>query len=112
MFGGNSLLKQLSQNQFSSPEGEKASVLLAECYLRDHKRAEAQRVVSRFLEYYSKSVYRERMEVASAVLKIENKSVYEGLETLLRVLTYTKIRGLRSGKGCSNSNSCGFSFKC
>ena len=83
-------LKTISQNQFSVPEGEKASVLLVECYLREHKRAEAQKVVARFLEFYSASVYRERMEVASATLQIENGAVYEGVETLLRVLTYTK----------------------
>ncbi|HOG67779.1 MAG TPA: penicillin-binding protein activator [Fibrobacteraceae bacterium] len=84
------LLKNVYNKKFRFSEGEKASVLLTECYLRQQNRAEAEKVTSKYLEYYIKTPYRERMEVASAILLIEKGSVYDGVEGLLRILAYTK----------------------
>ena len=53
-------------------------------------------MTTKFLEYYTKSPYRERMEVVDAILKIEEASVYEGVESLLRILVYTKNPAARS----------------
>ena len=64
-------LQKISTANFTKPDGEKASVLLAECELLGHQREEAAKVASRFLEYYPVSAYRERMEVVSAALQIE-----------------------------------------
>src|SRR5574344_1348382 len=83
-------LQKISTANFTKPDGEKASVLLAECELRGHQREEAEKVASRFLEYYPMSIYRERMEVVAAVLQIENGSVYGGMENLLRTMAYTE----------------------
>ena len=83
-------LQKISTANFTKPDGEKASVLLAECELLGHQREEAAKVASRFLEYYPVSAYRERMEVVSAALQIEGGSVYSGMEKLLRIMVYTK----------------------
>ena len=55
-------LQKVYKSSFRKSSGEKASVMLAECYLREHKRDEALKLSSRFLEYYVNTVYRERME--------------------------------------------------
>lgn len=83
-------LQNLYKNSFRKAAGEKASVLLTECYLRDHKRVEALKISSRFLEYYINSVYIERMELARAIINVENGAVYEGVESMLRILAYSK----------------------
>lgn len=84
------LLKNVYQKRFRFSEGEKASVLLTECYLREQNRTEAEKITDKYLEYYIKTPYRERMEVAAAILSIEKGSVYDGVESLLRILAYTK----------------------
>ena len=91
-----SLLKGVSQKRFRFEDGEKATVLLAESYLRLGEKKECKLVTTKFLEYYTKSPYRERMEVVDAILKIEEASVYEGVESLLRILVYTKNPAARS----------------
>src|SRR5574344_1185544 len=83
-------LQKISTANFTKPDGEKASVLLAECELRGHQREDAGKVASRFLEYYPVSAYRERMEVVSAALQIDGGSAYSGIEKLLRIMVYTK----------------------
>src|SRR5690554_4230302 len=85
-----SLLKGVSQKRFRFEDGEKATVLLAESYLRLGEKKECKLVTTKFLEYYTKSPYRGRMEVVDAILKIEGACVYEGVEALLRILVYTK----------------------
>ena len=82
-------LKKIYNSSFSKREGEKAAVMLTECYLRDHKRTEAHDVASRFLEYHVKSAYRERMELARAIVDVENGSVFDGVEAMLKVLSYS-----------------------
>lgn len=84
------LLKNTYQKRFRFAEGEKASILLTECYLRQQNRVEAEKVTSKYLEYYIRTPYRERMETNAAILSIEKGSVYDGVESLLRVLAYTK----------------------
>ncbi|MDR1758924.1 MAG: penicillin-binding protein activator [Fibrobacter sp.] len=83
-------LRLLTQKKITSSAGEKAAVLLAETDLREKKRQEASDLVTRFLIYYTESPYRERMEIIRAVLKIEDAQVYEGVESLLRILVYTE----------------------
>ena len=89
-------LYKIYSSSFSKPEGEKAAVMLTECYLRGHKRNEAHDVASRFLEYHVKSAYRERMELARAIVDVERGSVFDGVEAMLRVLSYSTNPAARS----------------
>ncbi len=83
-------LQKLYKSSFRKPAGEKAAVMLTECYMREHKRDDALKLSSRFLEYYVNSVYRERMELANAIVSAERGNVYEAVESMLRILAYTK----------------------
>ena len=89
-------LQKVYKSSFRKSAGEKAAVMLTECYLRDHKREEAFKLSSRFLEYYINSVYRERMELANAIVMVEQGNVYEGVEAMLRILAYTKNPAAKS----------------
>ena len=89
-------LQKLSKAKFKTHAGAQASVMLAECYLREHKRDEALQLSSRFLEYHVSSEYRERMELAHAIVMVESGAVYEGVEAMLRILAYTKNPAAKS----------------
>lgn len=89
-------LQKIYKSSFRKASGEKAAVLLTECYLRGHNRDEAEKVSSRFLEYYIDTKYRERMELANAIVRVENGNVYEGVEAMLRILAYSKNPAARS----------------
>jgi ABC-type branched-subunit amino acid transport system substrate-binding protein len=89
-------LQKVYKSSFRKSSGEKAAVMLTECYLREHKREEALKLSSRFLEYYVNSIYRERMELANAIVSVEQGNVYEGVESMLRVLAYTKNPAAKS----------------
>lgn len=89
-------LQKVYKANFRKSAGEKAAVLLTECYLREHNRDEAEKVSSRFLEYYVKTDYRERMELANAIVSVEKGAVYEGVEAMLRILAYSKNPAARS----------------
>lgn len=82
-------LQKVFKSNFRKFDGQKAAVLLTECYLRDHKRDEALDVSSRFLEYHVSTIYRERMELARAIVQVEKGNVYDGVENMLRILSYT-----------------------
>ena len=84
------LQKIADSKNFRRHEGAQASVLLTECYLREHRRDDALKLASKFLEYHMASEYRERMELARAIALVEKGSVYEGVEAMLRILAYTK----------------------
>ena len=90
------LQKFTDSKNFRKREGAQASVLLTECYMRDHKRDEALKLASKFLEYHVSSEYRERMELARAIMLTEKGSVYEGVEAMLRILAYTKNPAAKS----------------
>ena len=89
-------LVKVYKSSFRNSSGEKAAVMLTECYLREHKRDEADKVSSRFLEYYVSTPYRERMELAHAIVLVERGAVYEGVEDMLRILAYSKNPAARS----------------
>ena len=89
-------LQKLSKSQFKKHAGAQASVMLAECYLREHKRDEALGLTSKFLEYHVSSEYRERMELAKAIVTIEQGGVYEGIEAMLRILAYSQNPAART----------------
>ena len=89
-------LQTVYKSSFRKSAGEKAAVMLTECYLREHKRDEALKLSSRFLEYYVNTVYRERMELANAIVLVEKGNVYEGVEAMLRILAYSKNPAARS----------------
>ena len=89
-------LQKLYKSSFRKSAGEKAAVMLTECYMREHKRDEALKLSSRFLEYYVNSAYRERMELANAIVMAERGNVYEGVEAMLRILAYTKNPAAKS----------------
>lgn len=91
-----SSLQKVYKANFRKSSGEKAAVMLTECYLRQHNREEAENVSSRFLEYYVKSDYRERVELAHAIVSVESGRVYEGVESMLRILAYSKNPAARS----------------
>ena len=84
------LQKIADSKNFRKHDGAQASVLLTECYLREHRRDDALKLASKFLEYHMASEYRERMELARAIALVEKGSVYEGVEAMLRILAYTK----------------------
>ena len=90
------ILQKVYKSSFSKEAGEKAAVMLTECYIRDHKRDEAKQVTSKFLEYYVKSPYRERMELANAIVTVEQGNPYDGVEAMLRILAYSKNPAARS----------------
>ena len=89
-------LQKLSKSQFKKHAGAQASVMLTECYLREHKRDEALGLTSKFLEYHVSSEYRERMELAKAIVTIEQGGVYEGVEAMLRILAYSQNPAART----------------
>ena len=89
-------LQKVSKAKFKTHAGAQASVMLTECYLREHKREEAMQLASRFLEYHVGSEYRERMELAHAIVMVESGAVYEGVEAMLRILAYTKNPAAKS----------------
>ena len=89
-------LQKVYKSSFRKSSGERAAVMLTECYLREHKRDEALKLSSRFLEYYVNTIYRERMELANAIVLVEKGSVYEGVEAMLRILAYSKNPAARS----------------
>lgn len=89
-------LNKIYKSSFRKPVGEKAAVLLTECYLREHKRDEAKKLSSRFLEYYVTSDYRERMELAHAIVSVETGNVYEGVQEMLRIMAYTKNQSAKA----------------
>lgn len=89
-------LAKVYKSSFRKASGEKAAVMLTECYLREHNRDAAEKVSSRFLEYYVTTPYRERMELANAILSVERGAVYEGVEAMLRILAYTKNPAAKS----------------
>ena len=89
-------LQKIYKASFRKSVGEKATVMLTECYLREHKRDEALKTSSRFLEYYVNTVYRERVELAHAIVNVEKGNVYEGVESMLRILAYTKNPAAKS----------------
>lgn len=90
------LLEPVVKKQFKKKAGEQAAVILAECELRNGKKAEANAIASKFIEYHVASPYRERMETINAISQIENGYVYEGVESLLGILAYTKNPAARS----------------
>lgn len=89
-------LNKIYKSSFRKPVGEKAAVLLTECYLREHKRDEAKKLSSRFLEYYVTSDYRERVELAHAIVSVETGNVYEGVQEMLRIMAYTKNQSAKA----------------
>lgn len=90
------VLQKVYKSSFSKSAGEKAAVMLTECYLRDHKRDEAKQITSKFLEYYVASDYRERMELANAIVTVEQGNPYDGVSSMLRILAYSKNPAARS----------------
>lgn len=83
-------LQKVFKSSFRKSAGEKAAVMLTECYLREHRREDVLSTASRFLEYYVNTDYRERVELAQAIAMVENGEVYEGMESMLRILAYSK----------------------
>jgi len=88
--GANAGLETLIKNRWKVGEQEKVVVLYIETCIRLGKYKEALNYSDLFLDFYPKSQYRARVEIAAAVVNIINKDAYSGAETLRRVLTYTK----------------------
>ncbi|MDR2555194.1 MAG: penicillin-binding protein activator [Fibromonadaceae bacterium] len=88
--GANSGLETFVKGRWKVGEQEKAVVLYIESCIRLGKLKEAHNYSDMFLDFFPKSQYRARVEIAMAVVQILNKDSYSGAETLRRVLTYTK----------------------
>lgn len=90
------LLEPIFKKSFRKSDGEKSAVLLAECALREGKSEKAAKLAENFVEFYTHSPYRERMEVIQAIAKIETGNVYSGMETLFQILFYSKNGNTRA----------------
>ena len=88
--GANSGLETFVKGRWKVGEQEKAVVLYIESCIRLGKFKEAHNYSDMFLDFFPKSQYRARVEIAMAVVQILNRDSYSGAETLRRVLTYTK----------------------
>jgi len=88
--GANPGLEEFANSRWKAGEQEKAVVLYIESCIRLGKLKEAYNYSDQFLDFFPKSQYRARVEIAMAVVNILNKDSYSGAETLRRVLTYTK----------------------
>jgi len=88
--GANAGLEAYVKGRWKAGEQEKAVVLYIESCIRLGKLKEANNYSDLFLDFFPKSQYRARVEIAMAVVQILNKDSYSGAETLRRVLTYTK----------------------
>jgi len=88
--GANEGLETFVKNRWKTGEQERAVVLYIESCIRLGKLKEALNYSDLFLDFFPKSQYRARVEIAMAVVNILNKDAYSGAETLRRVLTYTK----------------------
>jgi len=88
--GANPGLEEYANSRWKTGEQEKAVVLYIESCIRLGKLKEAYNYSDLFLDFFPKSQYRARVEIAMAVVNILNKDSYSGAETLRRVLTYTK----------------------
>ena len=84
------ILQPIAKKKFRQTSGEQATTMLAECALRAGDKKTAESLSSRFLEFHSQSPYLERVQTIAAILQIESGAVYEGVENLLRILSYTK----------------------
>ena len=85
-----SLLEPIIKKKFRKSIGEKSAVILAECEIKNKNKENAKKIISNFLEYYTASLYIERIETLNAILEVEAGNVYEGTEQLLRIFAYTK----------------------
>ncbi|MCL1967498.1 MAG: penicillin-binding protein activator [Fibromonadales bacterium] len=88
--GANVGLETFVKGRWKAGEQEKSVVLYIESCIRLGKFKEARNYSDMFLDFFPKSQYRARVEIAMAVAQILNKDSYSGAETLRRVLTYTK----------------------
>ncbi|MDR0518394.1 MAG: penicillin-binding protein activator [Fibromonadaceae bacterium] len=88
--GAKPILEAMVKTRWKAGEQEKAVVLYIETCIRLGNLNEARRYSSQFLDFFSKSKYRDRVEMADAISNILSKDAYSGAETLRRVLAYTK----------------------
>jgi len=88
--GAKPALEALLKNRWRTGEQEKAVVLYIETCIRLGDLKNAQRYAVQFLDFFTKSEYRARVETAMAVISVLNKDAYSGAETLRRVLAYSK----------------------
>ena len=88
--GANGELEVFVKERWKVGEQEKAVVLYIENCLRFGKLEEAERYASQFLDFFTKSQYRARVETALAISSVLGKKTYTGTETLRRVLAYAK----------------------
>ena len=88
--GANPGLEALIKNRWRTGEQEKIVVLYIENCIRLGKLDIARRYAAQFLDFFTKSQYRARVETSMAIIAVLDKDPYFGAETLRRVLAYTK----------------------
>ena len=88
--GANTGLESFMKERWKTGEQEKAVVLYIETSLRLGKIVEVERYANQFLDFFPKSRYRARVEIALAVANVLERNPYMGAETLRRVLAYSK----------------------
>lgn len=88
-------LEALSKKYWDTQLGDKSTALLIECYLQTKNAKKAQALAKRFLEAKPASIYRDRVESALALMKIQEYNVFGGIEDLARIFDYSKNPAIR-----------------
>jgi ABC-type branched-subunit amino acid transport system substrate-binding protein len=86
----NSGLATFAKGRWKAGEQERAVVLYLESCIRLGKFDEVRTYADQFLDFFPKSQYRARVEIAMAIASILEKDSYSGAEILRRVSVYTK----------------------
>lgn len=90
------ILEPLSKKYWDTQLGDKSTSLLIECYLQTKNPKKAQALAKRFLEGKPASIYRDRVESALALVKIQDYNVFGGVEDLSRIFSYSKSPAIRT----------------
>lgn len=83
------LLSEISQKSWSSADGETATALWVEALLQTKDLSKANALAQRFLNAKPRSSYRDRMQTALAMTKVQLKDAVGAMNDLLMVLRYS-----------------------
>lgn len=83
-------LEAYTQKRWRSGEQERGVVLYLESCLHLGKTAEIERVAPLFLDYHTKSIYRDRVETVLAMVEITSGEVFNGMDRLRSVFAFSQ----------------------
>jgi len=84
------LLSEISQKSWSNTEGETATALWVEALLQIKELGKANALAQRFLNAKPRSQYRDRVQTALAMAKVQQKESFGAMNDLLMVLRYSE----------------------